>query len=554
MTQIPAQVDEWLRLIESGEHRANKYVTALTAYLRRVFDTEDLIVETERAEKYLSLEKYLPFELFPWQRAIVILWLCTYRAPAEPRWDTLALLIGRGGGKDGTIAFTAFCLTSPYNPVQHYNVDICANNEAQAVQPVQDLTGWLERPGYEAKLGKFYYHTKEIVKGKKNLGTVKGHTNNPKGRDGLRSGVVIMNEVHAFENYDNIKVFRTGLGKVAEPRMGYFSSDGDVSDGPYDDLKQRGARILLEGEPDNGMLPLIYCLDEITEVNDPANWVKANPSLPYLPTLRKEIEKEYRDWLEHPDQNTDLPTKRMGCRDTRKETSVTDYDKILVTKKTLPDLNGWSCTVGIDYAQLNDWAAVNLHFVSGDQRYDINHAWICGQSHDLHRIKPPWRDWCAAGHCTYVDDVSIPPEMIAEYIAEAGQIYNIVGIALDNYRYPLLAKAMTAIGFDAKDKERLKLVRPSDIMMVEPIIQECFDRGLFSWGDNPVLRWAVNNTKRVRSSRKIGSDTGNFYYAKIEPKSRKTDPWMALVASMVIEEKLMGGGAVELPDIPAFVL
>ena len=31
---------------------------------------------------------------------------------------------------------------------------------------------------------------------------------------------------------------------------------------------------------------------------------------------------------------------------------------------------------------------------------------------------------------------------------------------------------------------------------------------------------------------------GNFVYGKIEGRSRKTDPFMALVASMTIEEEL----------------
>ena len=88
-------------------------------------------------------------------------------------------------------------------------------------------------------------------------------------------------------------------------------------------------------------------------------------------------------------------------------------------------------------------------------------------------------------------------------------------------------------------------------MKIEPVIQECFDREYFTWGNNPVLRWAVNNTKRVRSSKKIRSDTGNFYYAKIEAKSRKTDPWMALVASMAVEEKLGSGVPLSAPKMGA---
>lgn len=73
-------------------------------------------------------------------------------------------------------------------------------------------------------------------------------------------------------------------------------------------------------------------------------------------------------------------------------------------------------------------------------------------------------------------------------------------------------------------------------------------------GDVPHLRWATNNTKRVRSSRNIGVDTGNFIYAKIEAKSRKTDPFMALVAAMTCEKELSNGQIVTLPPVGAFVI
>ena len=114
--------------------------------------------------------------------------------------------------------------------------------------------------------------------------------------------------------------------------------------------------------------------------------------------------------------------------------------------------------------------------------------------------------------------------------------------------------AMKKIGFDANDKSRVKLVRPTDIMQIEPVIQECFDRGYFHWGDYPPLRWGVQNTKRVRSSKKQGVDTGNFIYAKIEAKSRKTDMFLALVASMTIEPELGTGEPVGLPPIGAITI
>ena len=552
---LPEEVRRYIELVEADTPRACPEQHALAAHIRRCFETEDIHVDTGQLGHYLGLVRYFPYErLFPWEEFLLALWDCTYKADGTPRWKTLLCMVGRGAGKDGFIAFDSACSLSPYNPVSHYNVDICANNQEQAVTPVKDLAEALENPKYEARLSKHYYHTKELIQGRKNKGVMKGRTNNPKGRDGMRSGKVIFNEVHAFENYDNIKVFITGQGKVAQPRVGIFTSNGEISDGPLDDYLARGRRILFEGEPDNGFLPFICCLSQKEQVHDRENWYMANPSLFYLPHLLQEIEEEYRDWVDHPEQNGDFLTKRMGLRAGQKEISVTDYEKIKATNRPFPDLRGWSCTVGMDYAELSDWAAVNLHFRRGAQRFDINHAWICAQSRTLPRVKAPWKAWADAGHCTVVDDVSIHPDLLAGYVQQAGRIYHIKLMAMDQYRWTLVSEAMRKIGFDANDKSRVKLVRPSDIMRVEPVIQECFDRKLFTWGDNPCLRWAVNNTKRVRSSKKLGVDTGNFIYAKIEAKSRKTDPWMALVASMTGEDVLGTGQAASMPPVGAIKL
>ena len=553
--EIPAEVLQYLESVESDRPRACEEQHALAAYVRKVFAEEDIHVDLEQLRHYLGLVKYFTYgRLFPWEEFLLALWDCTYKADGTPRWKTLLCMVGRGAGNDGFIAFDSACSISPYNPVGHYNVDICANNEEQAVTPVKDLAEVLETPKWESKLKRHYYHTKELIQGRKNKGIMKGRTNNPKGRDGMRSGKVVFNEVHAFENYDNIKVFITGQGKVAQPRVGIFTSNGEVNGGPLDDYLARGRRILFEGEADNGFLPFICCLKSKDQVHDPENWYMANPSLAFLPHLRQEIEDEYREWLERPQQNGDFLTKRMGIRAGFKEVSVTDYEKVLATNKPLPDLSGWTCTVGLDYAELSDWAAVNLHFRRGANRFDINHAWICAQSKTLPRVKAPWKDWARKELVTVVQDVSIHPDLLAAYIQEAALKYNVRILALDHHRWTLVSESLRKIGFDAADKNRVKLVRPSDIMQVEPVIQECFDRSLFYWGDNPCLRWSVNNTKRVASSRKLGVDTGNYVYAKIEAKSRKTDPFMALVASIVVEPLLGTGVPVEAPLVGAIKL
>ena len=554
MTQIPEPILEYLEIVESGKHRSCKEQIAYTKLIRKIFETEDLVFEAERYEKYMGLLKYFPYDdLYPWEKNIFALWNCLYKPNGRPRFKRVFCMVARGAGKDGFLAFNSACMVSPYNPVKNYDVDICANNEEQAMRPVNDFIDVLETPAFEEKLKRHYYHTKEVVRGFKNRGCIKGRTNNPKGRDGMRSGIILFNEIHAYPNYQNIKVFKTGLGKKAEPREGYFTSNGDVSDGPLDDLLSEGENILFEGYPDNGLLPFICRLDGKEEINDEQNWYKANPSLPYTPNILTETQEEYRDWLLHPEQNGDLLTKRMGIRKSFEDCQVTDYEKIKATNRPLPEMKGWKCVVTLDYAEINDFASVNLHFKKGNERFDINHSWICMQSKDLSRIVAPWQEWAERGLLTPIDDVSISPDLLAEYVAEMGRRYKIEMLGMDNFRWTLVADSFKRIGFDPKDKKRVKLIRTSDIMSTEPMIQECFDRGYLTWGDNPVLRWATNNTKRVRSSKNIGSDTGNFYYAKIDARARKTDPFMAFVAGMVCESALGSGTAARLPPVGAIV-
>ena len=553
-TAIPPEVEEYLRNVETDTpKRSCPDQKAMAAMIRRVFETEDLIFDRELADKYLALAKYLPYSLFPWERFFICLTLCLFTQEGLPRFRTAFAMIGRGAGKDGMIAYGSMCLVSPFNPVRSYDVDICANKEEQATRPLTDLVEILDRPDQADKLKKHYYHTKEMVQGRVNRGIVRGRTSNAKGNDGMRSGLVVFNEVHQYENNDNIKVFVSGLGKTKHPRIWIFSSNGTVNDGPLDDYLARSRRILFDGENDRGFLPFICCLSKKDEVHDPENWYMANPSLAYLPDLFQETMDEYHDWKENPAQNADFLTKRMGLRSGFSEVSVTDYENVLKTKGELPNLDRLPCVAGIDYAELSDWAAVNLHFRVGAERYDINHAWICSESKTLGRVKAPWKEWVRAGLITYVEAPAITPAMLADWIREMGKRYAVKAVAADHFRWTLLAEEMARLGFDSRDKNRVKLVRPSDIMQADTVIQQCFNEGRFHWGDNAVLRWAVNNTKRVPSSRKVGSDTGNYYYAKIEAKSRKTDPFMALVASVCIENRIGTGATVTQPP-PVFVL
>lgn len=546
-------IDDYIGAIRSGQVPASREMHQACDYIARKLDDPDVFIDVGKAERAVTLiEKYFKIALFDWERFIIALIHCYYRSTDTVVFSEYLIMMGRGNGKNGFISGVAWYLTTADHGVPGYNVDIIANSEEQAKTSFEDIYQMLDDNW--GKLKKFFYKTKEIITSLRTRSYIKYNTSNARTKDGKRSACLIFDEIHEYQNSDTIKVFRSGFGKRKHSREFYITTNGYVRDGVLDD-RLRIAHDVLNGEITQSRLcPLIYKLDSEDEAADKTTWEKANPSLPYLPNLMLEIEKNWMEKDYDATVSSDLYTKRFNLPKSNGELAVTDYDNIKATSRPLPDLTGWTCTAGIDYAELSDWAAVNLHFKRGDDRFDINHAWLCLQSKTLHRVKAPWREWARQGLVTPVDDVGIHPDLLTAWIWEAMQKYNVKMVALDGYRFALVADSLAKIGFDPKGRKNVKLVRPSDIMQVEPVVQECFNRGLFTWGDAPHLRWAVNNTKRVRSSRNIGTDTGNFIYAKIEAKSRKTDPWMALVASMTCEDKLAQGAPLAFPPIGAIRL
>ena len=532
MTIYNKYIQEYIDIVENEVFRTCEEQKELILYIKKIFAEENLFIDDGLVEKYFNYEKYFPFDLFPWERFVFILHNCVFREDGLPRWPDLFVLVGRGAGKNAYLAFEDFCLVTPTHGVEYYDIDICANSEEQAMTSFNDIYNILEDPKYTKKMKKHFKWNKEEIVNLKTKSKIKYRTNNPKGKDGLRSGKVGFDEVHMYQNWDNINVFTTGLGKKEHPRRTYITTNGDVRDGPLDNLIEK-SKLILKGEiEDNGFLPFICRLDEEKEVHDIENWPKANPSLPYRPSLMEQMKKEYGDYKINPYVNSAFMTKRMNIPKGNKDAEVTTWDNILMTNREIPNLEGSTCILGLDYVKVSDFLAACLLFKKDDIYYAICHAWFCTNSRDKDRIKIPLNEFEAKGVLTIIDDVEINPDVVCDWIAEQGAKYNIKKLSVDNYRYSLLSTALKRIGFDAKDKEQVKLVRPSDIMKIVPVIDSAFNKHKIIWGDNPLMRWFTNNTKLVDKG------NGNFIYDKIEPKSRKTDGFMAFVAAMVLHEDI----------------
>ena len=526
-------IQEYLDIIDNEVFAVCKEQKLLARLIKKIFEAENLIIDEEKIEKYFSYQKYFPFELFPWEKFCFVLHNCVFREDGLPRFPDLFVLVGRGSGKNAYLGFEDFCLTTPTHGIKNYDIDISANSEDQAKTTFMDIYNILEDPKNTKKMKKHFYWNKEEIINLKTKSRIKFRTNNPKGKDGLRSGKVDFDEIHAYQNWENINVFTTGLGKKDNPRRTYITTNGDVRDGPLDNLLEK-AMLILNGEiEDNGFLPFICRLDDEEEVHDFNNWAKANPSLPYRPSLMEQMKKEYADYKVNPYVNSAFMTKRMNIPKGSKDIEVTSWDNILATNKEIPDLEGASCTIGIDYTKVNDFLTVGLLFLKGGNYYWITHSWFCTNSRDKDRIKAPLEEWAEQGLLTIVNDIEVNPEVACEWIQDQLIKYNFLKLGVDNFRLALLSKELKNIGIETTDKEQVKIVRPSDIMKIVPVIDSLFNNQKIVWGDNPLMRWFTNNTKLT------DKNLGNFVYDKIEPKSRKTDGFMAFVHAMIAAQDVL---------------
>lgn len=515
-------IDDYINLVKNGKYRVCREQIQLIKFVENVFENEEIYVDEEQLEKYLSLQKYFPYELFAWEKFCFALHNCTYSAPCVLRFPDLVLIVGRGSGKNGYLAFEDFALITPVNGVKNYDIDICATSEEQAKTSFNDIYEILENNS--AKMQRhFKWNKTEIVNIKTNS-TIRYRTSNSKTKDGGRPGKVDFDEKHAYENYKLIDVFVTGLGKKPLPRTTTTTTMGYVRDGPLDQEFARGLEVLNGDAPDNGTLYFICRLNDDKEVHDEQNWYEANPSLQYFPNLLRELRKEYENWKIDPNNNSSFMTKRMNRPQGTEANPVTSWDNIKVTNRPLPDLEGKPCVFGIDYTKTTDFLGIGLMFLIDSEIVWKPFSWYCSQSADLGRIKFPYTQ---QPDLKRVDGAEIPPEIVADWLRNQKEHYNIVGGALDNYRYTLLKEPLMQLGFecDRKGRNNLKLVRPSDKMLVAPLIASDFANHRIVWGDSALMRWYTNNTSAVEDK------NGNIIYGKIEPKSRKTDGFMAFVAA-----------------------
>jgi len=523
-------IDSYMDEIRSENILSSKEIKQAMEYIEEKLDNPDVIIRGDMIDNAVELiEKYFEYKLLNWELFVLALVHCYYKDDTVV-FDEFFLLMGTGNGKNGFISALSWYFTTHYHGVREYNIDIVANSEEQAKTSFDDVYNVLERTWKKSK--KFFYKTKEIIVNLRTNSYIKYNTSNAKTRLGKRAGCLIFDEILEYEDWTVINAFTASFGKKKHSRKFFITTNGYVRGGVLDDQLDLSKQVLSREIKDLGFLPLIYKLDDKEEVHDPANWVKANPSLPYFPQLKKELEKAYIRLKYQPGLAIDFMTKRMNMPAQDNFTVVAPWEKILATNQPIPyeKLEGLQCIGAVDYARTTDFASCGLLFKYQGKRYWIEHTFVCHLALKVESrpIKFPVQEMVDRGLITIINRPNISAADIAGWFLEQAKNYHIIDIACDSYRASLLESEFTQKGLPLTE------VRSGPIThaKVAPLIEQIFAEETLVFGDNPTMRWYTNNVCQEMDKK------GNITYLKIEPKTRKTDGFFALLHALSKDAEL----------------
>lgn len=513
-------------------------------------ERDDIFFDESTFYKCLRFVERWYYPLFPYQKFIYA-FVFMYDESNSPIFKEFDIVMGRGNGKDGFIIPLLHFLTSQYYGIKKYNVDIVANAEDQAQDSYN--IAWSVMDNNKELFEKYFSWNLECFINNVTNSRFKYHTSNAKTKDGKAPGALLFNEYHQYENYNQIKVFKSGRGKVEHARTFVITSNGYVRDGPLDELLKTDMKILKTGKNKLKRFPFICKLDDVSEVDNEECWIKANPSYEFRPTLREAIMDDYLEQKESPSLRPEFLCKRMNIPSNNNESLIVDWELVrkasfIDTEKEIPRPYNvklkQKAIVGIDFASTNDFASVGLLTKDDFGEYQWRqYAIINSRSKYFKDIKFPFEKKGSPGYEDFiiVDHPVINERLIINKVLEYFTNFNIVKIILDSYKFQLLKLNFESEGLTVEDKTNpnglIRMLRyPASIAAIYgPKIQALFSTEKINIGNSAIMRWSINNTYI-----EIKKD-GNMVFVKVEPKLRKNDPFMAFVAAFsgadLLEEK-----------------
>lgn len=332
--------------------------------------------------------------------------------------------------------------------------------------------------------------------------------------DGKNASFAVFDEIHEYKTYKLINVIKNSTGARSQPMIIYITTAGYQLDGPLMDYYEKGADVLNGVIADERTFYYMAELDPEDDIEDPSNWIKANPSLSVTLKLETLIE-EWEARKHIPAERNDFITKRLNRFVQSDEQSFIDFEIIKKNNKKI-DLDlliGKTSIGGFDLSQSEDFTSACLEFILDDGRvFVLSHSWIPSRKVEMDNEKIPYDEWVKEGWLTIIKGNYVDYTYLYDWFIARANEYQIRKITYDPANAYRLIEDLKAYGFNCEP------VRQGHLTLNAPLkdIKEMLLDGKVMFNNNRLFRWYLNNVKLVEDRNGNWLPTKQSRYRKID--------------------------------------
>lgn len=377
----------------------------------------------------------------------------------------------------------------------------------------------------------------------RNSGYITVLTNQTRHLDGLNVHFCLFDEMAACTNRDQYDLIKQAMSARKQPLILAITTNGFERENLFDDQYDYACGILDGNIVDDGMLPIIYELDDRSEWTDEDCWIKANPGLGTIKSwdyMKDAVNKGMQDPSFLPTLMTkdfNMPESRAAAWLTFEEAVNTEPMPELPESGKYSDIGFRYGIGGFDASDTTDLSAGKFLMMRRDDPtiYELSMYWLPedalrkGDGYRRERDDVPYRQWEERGLLRTVPGNTVPKRVFVEWLEEIKQNYDVYTFAVGYDPWHILGTDEEQLR-NYTGKELCEAVRqgPQTLSMPGKELRAQFAANKVVDGHNPINEWCRMNVQ-------VSTDNNaNIKFHKMAGKAvNRIDGFMAELCAYV---------------------
>ena len=456
------------------------------------------------------------------------------KSGSHRRFRTSYVQLGRQNGK----SFLNGILAAYYGNFDHYRygqIYCTATKKDQALIVFNEIVKFIRSDADLEECFDIHEHN-STIDCRRTYSKIKALSGDTKSIDGFRPYLGIVDEYHAHKDDQMYKLLEGGIKKMKSALISVITTAGFDLKSPCFALYEYCVKVLKGVTKNDSQFIYIAQMDEGDDMWTPKNWIKANPILEYDPealenmvpiaetakemggsSLRDFIVKQLNMWIQW--------TNDVYIKDI-------ELWKAGKTDKTIQNLKGQKCYVGLDLSSGGDLTSIAFVFTSirdGVRKYYVHvHSFIPKRRVEEHirTDRVPYDLWIQQGLITVTETmggVKTDYKYILSYLQTVVKALNldVQFICYDPHNASAFLTDLDALGYDSVAiTQSAKALNDATVDFRLEI-----ESGNVEHDGNEMTTWSIANAKTVSNSFGEIKIDKEYQTERIDPVDAIIDAW-----------------------------